>query len=243
MRLSAWEWQSLDTDFIDRATDRGNLPSAFDTRARLGEVAAFAKITSSDTWPLILYGKYVRNFTADPAVIGGFPVDEEDTAWSSGFEIGSSSRWVELGVGYFHIEADSVVAQFTDSDLMDGFTNRRGWLFYVSKMLVQCLRNLLAFGRRCIPARFVVRRLNIPDIRPPRALRAGRIAGLGAQDISETLHWRRESCSSWSSSIATPSRIPATRPARSRTPSGTQTGSGSERISCSALEAAANGCV
>jgi hypothetical protein len=53
---------------------------------------------------------------------------------------------------------------------------------------VQYLRNLLAFGRRCIPARCVARRLNIPDIRPPRALRAGRTAGLGAQDISETLH-------------------------------------------------------
>jgi hypothetical protein len=136
LRFSAWEWRSLDTDFIDRAADRGNLPSAFDdSRARIGEVAAFAKLTSSDAWPLILYGTYVQNFNADSDVIGGFPVDEEDTAWSAGFEIGSSSRWAKLGVGYFHIEANSVVAQFTDSDLMDGFTNRRGWLFYVSKML------------------------------------------------------------------------------------------------------------
>ena len=42
--------------------------------------------------------------------------------------------------------------------------------------LVQVLRNLLAFGRRGIPARCVARRSNTPDIRPPRALPAGRRA-------------------------------------------------------------------
>ena len=37
-----------------------------------------------------------------------------------------------------------------------------------------------AFGRRCIPPRGVARRLNIPDILPPRALQSGRLATLGA---------------------------------------------------------------
>jgi plasmid stability protein len=37
-----------------------------------------------------------------------------------------------------------------------------------------------AFDGRCIPALGVARRLNIPDIRPPRALIAGRLARLGA---------------------------------------------------------------
>ncbi len=38
-----------------------------------------------------------------------------------------------------------------------------------------------AFDRRCIPADCVARRSNIPDILPPRALSAGRLAGLGAR--------------------------------------------------------------
>jgi len=37
-----------------------------------------------------------------------------------------------------------------------------------------------AFDGRCIPALGVARRLNIPDIRPPRALTAGRLARLDA---------------------------------------------------------------
>ena len=37
-----------------------------------------------------------------------------------------------------------------------------------------------AFDGRCIPALGVARRLNIPDIRPPRALIAGRLVRLGA---------------------------------------------------------------
>ena len=42
--------------------------------------------------------------------------------------------------------------------------------------LVSCLRSPVTFGRRCIPGRGVARRLHTPGMRPPRALRAGRIA-------------------------------------------------------------------
>ena len=38
-----------------------------------------------------------------------------------------------------------------------------------------------AFDRRCIPPGCVARRLNIPDIRAPRALPGGRLTGLGAR--------------------------------------------------------------
>jgi hypothetical protein len=55
-------------------------------------------------------------------------------------------------------------------------------------MLVQYLRNLSAFGRRCIPSGGVAPPSNMPNILGRRALPAGRIGDLGAQDISETLH-------------------------------------------------------
>lgn len=50
-------------------------------------------------------------------------------------EIGSSKKWATLGAAYLHLEANSVVAQFTNSDLFDGRTNRRGWYLYGSKEL------------------------------------------------------------------------------------------------------------
>jgi hypothetical protein len=135
LRLSGYEWRSLDSAFITRATGKGNLTSAFDGRARLGNVTGFLNFACSDNWPLKVYGTYIRNFTADPAVVGGFLEDEEDTAWGGGLEIGSPKNWAKLGVSYFHVEANSVVAQFIDSDLFDGLTNRRGWYLYASKRL------------------------------------------------------------------------------------------------------------
>ena len=54
--------------------------------------------------------------------------------------------------------------------------------------LVSRVRDPLAFGRRCIPAGCVAHRSDIPDILGLRALPSGRIAGLGAQRISDSGH-------------------------------------------------------
>ena len=37
---------------------------------------------------------------------------------------------MQLGVGYWHIEANAFPSMFIDSDLFDGFTNREGFAFY-----------------------------------------------------------------------------------------------------------------
>jgi hypothetical protein len=42
---------------------------------------------------------------------------------------------VLLGAGYYELEADFWPSQFTESDLVDGFTNRKGWAFYVVRQL------------------------------------------------------------------------------------------------------------
>jgi CPA1 family monovalent cation:H+ antiporter len=54
--------------------------------------------------------------------------------------------------------------------------------------LVSRVRDPLAFGRRCIPAGCVAHPSDIPDILGLRALPSGRIAGLGAQRISDSGH-------------------------------------------------------
>src|SRR5438093_9393660 len=49
-----------------------------------------------------------------------------------------------------------------------------------ARCLVLTFINTVAFGRRCIPPRGVARRSNTRGILPPRALRGGRLAALGA---------------------------------------------------------------
>jgi hypothetical protein len=49
--------------------------------------------------------------------------------------------------------------------------------------LVSCTKSPLAFDRRCIPSGGVARWLHTPGMRPPRALPAGRLNGLGAQQL------------------------------------------------------------
>lgn len=146
LRASGYEWRSLDVDFVTRAMAEGNLASGFDGRARIGELSAFLTLERSADWPVELYATTVRNFSADDAVLSGFPVGAEDTAWGVGLEIGNAKRFVKLGAGYFHVEANAVVAPFTDSDLFDGKTNRRGWIFYASRSLLPGVALNLTFS-------------------------------------------------------------------------------------------------
>lgn len=147
-RLSGYEWRSLDTRFVGEAASWGNLPSAFDHgRARIGEIGLHATFAHDATWPVTIYGTFVRNFSAESAVIGGTRVGEEDTAWSLGVETGSSSQLFRVGAGYFHVEANSVIGQFTDSDLFDGYTNRKGFLLYGARVLGPNVELKLTFAQ------------------------------------------------------------------------------------------------
>ena len=61
---------------------------------------------------------------------------KEDTGWGLGVEVGDKKKLAMLGIGYFHLEANFWPAQFTESDLLDGFTNRKGWAFYVAREIL-----------------------------------------------------------------------------------------------------------
>jgi len=106
------------------------------------ETAGYLKWTGIGGWPVLLYGDFMKNLTAESARGAG----REDTAWGAGAEVGDKKKWVKLGVGYWHIEANAFPSQFIDSDLHDGFTNRQGWVFYGSRSLFQNTDfNLTAF--------------------------------------------------------------------------------------------------
>jgi hypothetical protein len=167
LRSSMYWWRSLDSDYIFRAQEFGNLPTAYQGgKARVGDVTAYLETDLSDDWPMLIYGTFSKNFTADsgyctvfdaaldgdvdpincdgPGFSGGLPAGSvlgesstgaEDDAWGVGLELGSSKKIGKIGFGYFYVEANAVQALFTDSDILDGFTNRRGWVIYGGRKL------------------------------------------------------------------------------------------------------------
>jgi hypothetical protein len=79
----------------------------------------------------------VRNFLADDAVLAGVDVDDENLAFGGGVQVDDKRKWVELLAGWYHVEPNSVVAQFTDNDLFDGSTDRRGWVLRATRPLTR----------------------------------------------------------------------------------------------------------
>jgi hypothetical protein len=137
LRVSGYEWRSLDDAFIaqnldgDSPATGGNLAGAFDSRARIAESAAYLQLAASPVGPAFLYAGWAKNLLADPTP----PFDDEDTAWGAGFELGDEKTFARLGAGYFRVEANAVLSRFTDSDLFDGFTNREGLFVSLSREL------------------------------------------------------------------------------------------------------------
>ncbi len=160
IRTSLYEYRSLDDGFLTAAFSEGNAIGNFtrdamgninalsedggafdDGRARVADLTGFLSLSASDSLPILLYATYARNFEADSFtfndgtnVVG---IDDEDTAWGIGLEIGDKKKNVKFGIGYFHLEANSVVSQFTDSDLFDGRTNREGFIVYLSRQVAK----------------------------------------------------------------------------------------------------------
>jgi hypothetical protein len=159
-RGSLFEFRSLDNTFIRSAINTGspssgggNLAGAFgenapatamtmlDGKARLLEGFTYFTLGASETFPVTLFGTYVKNLEAESnTFVSGantLSISDEDTAWGAGIELGSSKKSVLLGFAYYEVEANSVVAPFTDSDLFDGFTNRRGFVAYLGREIVK----------------------------------------------------------------------------------------------------------
>ena len=132
-RLSYYNWRSLKADFITRNAADGNLAGGVeggtDNEISVGELSLYARTTSIDGWPILAYGTYAQNFDAE-STLGA---SKEDTAFGIGLEVGDKKRFAKLGVAYWEMEANAVPANFVDSDLFDGHTNREGFVFYGSK--------------------------------------------------------------------------------------------------------------
>ena len=60
---------------------------------------------------------------------------KEDTGWGVGFETSDKMKWIKAGFGYWYLEANAFPSMYTDSDLLDGVTNRKGWAVYISRQI------------------------------------------------------------------------------------------------------------
>jgi hypothetical protein len=154
-RGSYYQFNSLDAAFIGRASTgtgsntsgAGNIASgvvgdpAGNDSLRVAELAAYLTWAGSENWPVTVYGDWATNFDAESAL----QANEEDTAWGVGVEVGDRKKLVLLGVGYWHIEANAFPAQFIDSDLLDGFTNREGFAVYGSREVMKNTELTLSF--------------------------------------------------------------------------------------------------
>jgi hypothetical protein len=105
-----------------------------------GELAAYFKWAGLEGWPILVFGHYARNFDAESggtnlAGDAGAGASDEDTGWGAGVEVGDKKEYALLGAGYYAVEANFWPAQFTDSDLFDGFTNRKGWTVYAVRQI------------------------------------------------------------------------------------------------------------
>jgi len=143
IRGSYYHYGKLDTAFLERATDNGNLLDGLTGDPTGGtlevvEGQAFVQLTGSEAWPVTLFGGASVNTSA--AVSDSVPASagKAESAFNVGFEVGSKKKTVRLGLAAVHIEANALASQFIDSDYLDGVTNRKGLIFYVQR---QILRN------------------------------------------------------------------------------------------------------
>ena len=138
----------LDAGFVQRGVDGtggstksgGNVSDGLTGSAdggiiRIAETQAFIS-TALGSIPLTLFGGYSNNTSAEASVIHQ-GVDANGVAYNFGIEGGNKKKNILLGAAGYHVEANAFPSQFIDSDVLDGYTNREGMLFYLARRIMK----------------------------------------------------------------------------------------------------------
>jgi len=131
MRGSFYSFASLDPAFFNRNSLLG---AVTDDDYRVFELAGYLRYDGVEDWPMLMFGHYARNL--DAGQVSSAIDSDEDTGWGVGVEVGDKKKYVKLGFGYYALEANFFPARFTDSDLFDGLTNRKGFTVYGSRQIL-----------------------------------------------------------------------------------------------------------
>ena len=130
MRVSWYSWASETATFETNETNSGNLtPNDFS----VVEAAAYVRLKQIEGWPILFNVGLAEN--VDAKSVGG--AGDQNIGWNAGLEVGDKKRIALLGAGYYWEEANFSPAQFTDSDVLDGYTNRKGWMFFAQRQLFE----------------------------------------------------------------------------------------------------------
>ncbi len=134
-----YRFSALNSAFVTRAYGMGNVVDGLtgeESGGSLNEVEAklYGKYTGIANWPITVYGSVFKNLDAERSVM--FPdAGREDLGWGVGIETGDAKKYVELGLGYGHFEANSFPSVFIDSSVTDGKTNRESLVFYMKRQV------------------------------------------------------------------------------------------------------------
>jgi hypothetical protein len=142
-RASFYSWRSVNSDFFGRSESFGTIEDGLVSGAPtirasdfgVVELAAYVRYDAIEGWPILFFANWARNLDATSSDL--FPAaGPEDTGWGLGVEVGDKRHLAALGLGYYRLEANYWPAQFIDSDITDGFTNRTGWHLYGTREIL-----------------------------------------------------------------------------------------------------------
>jgi hypothetical protein len=133
-RVTWFSYASLNSGFFLRQAAFGNVGLSDHSGGSFDQIESslFARAAFSPQWPVLLHAHFAKNL--DAASIAG--EGKQDFGWGVALEVGDAKQFALLGVGYYALEADFGPSLYTDSDLLDGFTNREGWAFYASRQIL-----------------------------------------------------------------------------------------------------------
>lgn len=147
-RASYFGFRSVDMAFIERGVDgtdgstnsAGNIVDGIagdDTDPiNVGELSFYARCGCWEDWPVTVFGHVAQNFSAVSSNLVPM-AGKEDLAWSAGIDVGDKKKFVNLGLGYWYVEANAFPSQYIDSDILDGITNRQGFSFWLLRQLAR----------------------------------------------------------------------------------------------------------
>lgn len=153
VRGSYYYMAELDADFISRGVSGenvdgsdgstrsgGNIEDGLTGNSEGGKLAvvetqAFVS-TGLGSVPLTLSGGYSNNTSAKASAMHD-GVGKNSIAYNFGIEAGAKKKALLGGLGWYHIEANAFPSQFIDSDLLDGYTNRKGLFFFLAKTIMK----------------------------------------------------------------------------------------------------------
>lgn len=134
-----YRFSSLNAAFMSRAYGKGNVADGLTGDASGGSMSLmegrlYSKYTGIENWPITVYGSVFKNLDAEPSVMFA-DVGRDDLGWGVGVETGDAKRLLELGLGYWHFEANSFPSVFVDSSVIDGKTNRGSLVFFAKRQV------------------------------------------------------------------------------------------------------------